>query len=96
VFLKSVDDTKFRSYKPQRGQRKFRSRQLKIRFSLGKCSEDIQQENNLKEIFSGSDNQGAKKFLQGLQCDLVARKINETLAAHAKKKCHIKQERSNS
>lgn len=31
-------------------------------------------------------NWGAKKFLQGLQCNLVARKINETLAVHAKKK----------
>lgn len=63
MFLKSVDDTKFRSRKLQRGQRKLRSRQLKIRFSLGKCSEDIQQENNLKEIFSGSDKLRSQEIL---------------------------------
>lgn len=63
MFLKSVDDTKFRSRKPQRGQRKLKSRQLKIRFSLGKCSEDIQQENNLKEIFSGSDKLRSQEIL---------------------------------
>lgn len=66
VFLKSVDDTKFRRCKPQRGQRKLRNRQLKIRFSLGKCSEDIRQENNLKEKFSGSDKPRSQEILTRL------------------------------
>lgn len=66
VFLKSVDDTKFRRCKPQRGQRKLKNRQLKIRFSLGKCSEDIRQENNLKEKFSGSDKPRSQEILTRL------------------------------